>query len=191
MKKHRRRRKNDSRTTIRDILFLWPLAIPPLCILLIIFSDLDAAFYNLGRGLIGLGLFYAFCKLLEFIEISIHKRNFKNSCFYIIDEYEEDLPKEYYTCKYVIADSLTAKFVKELPKEFSEYHAQRFIMDASLKLLISGRFRNASGELEENSEAPALCKVFDESSECLLNRGNISRQEYDELCKKLERSVFN
>lgn len=185
----RRRKKDDSRTTIGDILSLWPFALIAVIILTPIFSDLDAAFYNIGRGLVGLGLFYAFGKLLEFIEINNHKRNFKDRCFYLIDKYEEELPTEYYTCKYVISDSITLEFIKNLNKDFSDYHAQRFIMDTSLKLLVSGRFRTASGELDENSEAPALCKVFSDSAEWLLNQGCISRQEYDEFWDKLETSV--
>ena len=188
-----RRKDNHSKIKrwvekLRDVLSLWPLLIflIPFAIMIYeIFRDFEKTKYNIGETVIGAALLYGIFQLVVTISILKLKRKFKRSVRNYIDSIEEKLPVEYCSCKYALTDNFLYEDAKKLGTSFEWDSVCKYVVKESHRLLMTERFCH-NGELDSESEAPALCFVFDNASRDALSMGYLTQKEFEELTFDLE-----
>ncbi len=124
----------------------------------------------------------------DFIEIT----NFSEKvdmCRDVIKKCESELPEEYVSAKYVIVDKFYDYLYANREDPLEEDEIYFAILSICFDLISSGDFHKSLGELDEDSEAPALCLVFDNCISWLKENEHMTEEDYNDICSELQQNI--
>ena len=112
-----------------------------------------------------------------------------NMCREIVKNCELSLPKEHKSSEIAITSQINNYLLENDDQLSEEYDAYALVAKVCIELLSSGIFHKAVGELDENSEAPALCFVFDHCMDWLKENNYLSEEDYNDICAELQENI--
>lgn len=112
-------------------------------------------------------------------------------CCDIILKYEAELTDDYISSKDVITDKFYDYMYANRYRLLKENEIHFAILNICYNLIASGDFHSSPGKLDEHSEAPALCLVFDNCINWLHENKYLSTEEYNETCANLQQKIEN